>query len=431
MTALGLTPNDIVTALRAQNIQAAVGRIGAQPMADAELQLNIQTRGPLTEIEEFEGIVVRANPDGSFVRVRDVARVELGARSQDVLARFPGWRRCGLRRPAIAGLERHRRRRRRARGARGPQDPLSGGRWTSHPLRYDRVRPGQHRRGDPQRSSRPSSSSSSWSSLPRQSQGDPDPAHRRAGGADRHLRRHAGFGLLGQTPSSPWRSCSPSASWWMMPSSSSRPSRPSWRAGPSFRGGRHQGGDGRDHGTHHRHHPSSFSRSSAGRLHPRHLGQLYQQFAVAVSVSMVISAINALSLSPALCAVLLKHGQTSKRGPMRHVLGFIDKARDGYAAIVARTSGSPPSASCCSPASSSARAGSPPKCPRASCRPRTRASSSSRCSCRMAPRSTAPWRRSSGSRISPAGHPALPASPRSPATASSTGSPSRMPASSS
>ena len=65
-------------------------------------------------------------------------------------------------------------------------------------------------------------------------------------------------------------------------------------------------------------------------------GQLYQQFAVAVAVSMVISAINALTLSPALCAVLLRHHAGPKRGPIRYVLGAIDFARDGYAAIVKR-----------------------------------------------------------------------------------------------
>ena len=54
-------------------------------------------------------------------------------------------------------------------------------------------------------------------------------------------------------------------------------------------------------------------------------GQLFRQFAVAVSVSMLISAVNALTLSPALCAVLLKHGQRSS-GPMRYVLGAIDRA---------------------------------------------------------------------------------------------------------
>jgi hydrophobic/amphiphilic exporter-1 (mainly G- bacteria), HAE1 family len=51
---------------------------------------------------------------------------------------------------------------------------------------------------------------------------------------------------------------------------------------------------------------------------------------------MVISAINALTLSPALCAVLLHHHAGPKRGPMRYVLGAIDLARDGYAAIVKR-----------------------------------------------------------------------------------------------
>ena len=64
-------------------------------------------------------------------------------------------------------------------------------------------------------------------------------------------------------------------------------------------------------------------------------GQLFRQFAVAVSVSMLISALNALTLSPALCAVLLKRGQSS-RGLMRYVLGSIDRVRDGYVAVVRR-----------------------------------------------------------------------------------------------
>jgi hydrophobe/amphiphile efflux-1 (HAE1) family protein len=63
-------------------------------------------------------------------------------------------------------------------------------------------------------------------------------------------------------------------------------------------------------------------------------GQLYRQFAVAVSVSMVISAINALTLSPALCGVLLRASHGPKRGPMRYVMKAIDYTRDGYAAVV-------------------------------------------------------------------------------------------------
>ena len=64
-------------------------------------------------------------------------------------------------------------------------------------------------------------------------------------------------------------------------------------------------------------------------------GQLFRQFAVAVSVAMLISALNALTLSPALCAVLLQRGQTI-RGPMHYVLGAIDKVRGGYVAVVSR-----------------------------------------------------------------------------------------------
>jgi hydrophobe/amphiphile efflux-1 (HAE1) family protein len=91
LTSLRLTPNDVVSALKGQNIQAAIGRIGAQPaLPDQQFQLAIQTKGRLTTTEEFGRIVVRANPDGSFVRVRDVARVELAARLSEQIGRYDG-----------------------------------------------------------------------------------------------------------------------------------------------------------------------------------------------------------------------------------------------------------------------------------------------------------------------------------------------------
>jgi len=97
LTALGLTPADVVQAIRGQNVQAAVGRIGAQPMTeDQQFQITLQTSGRLTDVEEFERIVVRANPDGSLVRIRDVGRVELGARSQDAFARLNGGATAGI-----------------------------------------------------------------------------------------------------------------------------------------------------------------------------------------------------------------------------------------------------------------------------------------------------------------------------------------------
>lgn len=91
LTSFGLTPSDIATALRQQNIQAAVGRIGAQPaLPDQQFQLNIQTKGRLSSVQEFENVVVRANPDGSFVRIRDIARVELTARLSETRGRLDG-----------------------------------------------------------------------------------------------------------------------------------------------------------------------------------------------------------------------------------------------------------------------------------------------------------------------------------------------------
>jgi hydrophobic/amphiphilic exporter-1 (mainly G- bacteria), HAE1 family len=64
-------------------------------------------------------------------------------------------------------------------------------------------------------------------------------------------------------------------------------------------------------------------------------GTLFRQFAVTISVAMVISAINALTLSPALCAVFLRH-RGPKRGPMGWLMRRIDNVRDGYAAVVRR-----------------------------------------------------------------------------------------------
>jgi hydrophobe/amphiphile efflux-1 (HAE1) family protein len=91
LTGLNLTAGDIVAAIQAQNVQAAVGRIGARPISnDQQLQLNIQTKGRLTSPEEFAQIVIRTNPDGSILRLGDVARIELGAANLDRETRLNG-----------------------------------------------------------------------------------------------------------------------------------------------------------------------------------------------------------------------------------------------------------------------------------------------------------------------------------------------------
>src|SRR6516165_2792616 len=91
LTGLGLTTGDIINAIQAQNVQAAVGRIGARPISnDQQLQLNLETKGRLDTVQDFENIVIRTNPDGSVLRLGDVARVELGAANLDRDTRFNG-----------------------------------------------------------------------------------------------------------------------------------------------------------------------------------------------------------------------------------------------------------------------------------------------------------------------------------------------------
>ncbi|HWL80957.1 MAG TPA: multidrug efflux RND transporter permease subunit [Roseomonas sp.] len=91
LTSLNLAPSDVITAIRSQNVQAPTGRIGAEPVpSDQQVQLNVRTQGRLTTPEQFGAIVLRANPDGSVLRVRDVARVEIGAQNQDVSTRLNG-----------------------------------------------------------------------------------------------------------------------------------------------------------------------------------------------------------------------------------------------------------------------------------------------------------------------------------------------------
>src|SRR6266513_1034583 len=91
LTELNLTPNDVISAVQNQNVQAALGRVGAAPITnEQQVQINIKTTGRLTRPEEFAAIVLRANPDGSVIRVKDVARVELSARSQERYGRFNG-----------------------------------------------------------------------------------------------------------------------------------------------------------------------------------------------------------------------------------------------------------------------------------------------------------------------------------------------------
>jgi hydrophobe/amphiphile efflux-1 (HAE1) family protein len=91
LTSLNLAPSDVIAAIRAQSVQAPVGRIGARPISDEQqFQFNVQTQGRLTTATQFGDILLRANPDGSVLRIKDVARVEIGAQNMDSESRIDG-----------------------------------------------------------------------------------------------------------------------------------------------------------------------------------------------------------------------------------------------------------------------------------------------------------------------------------------------------
>ena len=91
MASLGVTPADVFNAIREQNVQAPAGQVGKLPAPKTQqFQYSVQVQGRLSEVSQFESVIVRAKPDGSFIRVADVARVELGAKDYTFESRLNG-----------------------------------------------------------------------------------------------------------------------------------------------------------------------------------------------------------------------------------------------------------------------------------------------------------------------------------------------------
>ncbi|OHV77095.1 efflux RND transporter permease subunit [Rhizobium sp. LCM 4573] len=91
MVGLNLTSEDISAAISAQNAQVAAGQIGARPNPiSQDLTATVLVQGQLTTVEQFGDIILRANPDGSTVRLRDVARIEEGSESYNFTTRLNG-----------------------------------------------------------------------------------------------------------------------------------------------------------------------------------------------------------------------------------------------------------------------------------------------------------------------------------------------------
>jgi HAE1 family hydrophobic/amphiphilic exporter-1 len=339
LTELNFTPNDVIAAVQGQNVQAALGRIGAPPVSsDQQVQLTIKTKGRLTRPEEFAEIVVRANPDGSVVRLKDISRVEMGARSQDRYSRFDGAPAASIgiyQTPGSNAVDvaRHIRETMNTLATRFPDDLAYDVFYDTTVVVTATVREvirtlvlaiilvsvvvflflGKLRTTLIPLVAVPVSIVGTFAVLL---------AVGYSANTVSLLALVLAIGIVvddaivvveniervieeEQALSVP-EACKKAMS---------------EITGPIL--------------------AITFVLLSVFvpvAFIPGISGQLFRQFAVSVSVAMLISALNALTLSPALCAVLLKRGQTS-RGPMRHVLGAIDYVRDGYVAVVRRLVG--------------------------------------------------------------------------------------------
>jgi multidrug efflux pump len=91
MASLKLTASDIANVIREQNVQAPAGQIGQPPSAPGQsFQYSVRVKGRLVTVEEFGDIIVGSKPDGSFIRLRDVGRIELGARDYNFYTELEG-----------------------------------------------------------------------------------------------------------------------------------------------------------------------------------------------------------------------------------------------------------------------------------------------------------------------------------------------------
>ncbi|MDQ1240986.1 MAG: multidrug efflux pump, partial [Pseudomonadota bacterium] len=93
----GLAINDLVAAVRAQNAQVTIGQLGGAPAVPGQqLNATISAQERLQTPQQFRDIVVRSNPDGSILRLGDVARIELGAETYEFVSRFNGQPASGM-----------------------------------------------------------------------------------------------------------------------------------------------------------------------------------------------------------------------------------------------------------------------------------------------------------------------------------------------
>ena len=91
MASLGISPADVEAAIQSQNVQSPAGDLGGQPMKNPQMmKFTLKTKGRLKTVEEFENIVIKSDPMGANVKIKDIARVELGANTYTSVSRVDG-----------------------------------------------------------------------------------------------------------------------------------------------------------------------------------------------------------------------------------------------------------------------------------------------------------------------------------------------------
>ncbi|MFL5259128.1 MAG: efflux RND transporter permease subunit [Hyphomicrobiales bacterium] len=336
LAGFGLTPADVIAAVQSQNVQAALGRIGAAPTGpDQQFQLTITTEGRLAHASEFENIVVMSKPNGSVVRIKDIARVELGAKTQDRYSRYNGAPSASIgiyQSPGANAVEiaRQVRATMDELGSRFPDDlqyrvffdttvfvtaTIAEVVWTLG-IAFVLVAAvvflflGRLRTTIIPLVAVPvsiigtfavmlligySANTVSLLALVLAIGIVVDDAIVVIENVERVIEEEPHLSIPDATKKAMSEITGPIIAITLVLLSVFV--------------------------------PVAFV--------PGISGQLFRQFAVAVSTSMIISAVNALTLSPALCSVLLKHSGPH-RGPMRYVIAGVDRVRDGYVAIVRR-----------------------------------------------------------------------------------------------
>jgi HAE1 family hydrophobic/amphiphilic exporter-1 len=336
LTGFNLSPNDVIAAIQGQNVQAALGRIGAAPIGpDQRFQLTIKTKGRLIKPEEFAAIVLRAKSDGSIVRLQDVARIEMGAKNQDRYSRFDGAPAAAIglyQSPGSNAVDVARRVRETMDklATRFPDDLVYTVFFDATIFVTSTIREvvvtlaeaialvalvvflflGKFRTTIIPLVAVPVSivgtfavlfaigytaNTISLLALVLAIGIVVDDAIVVVENVERVIEEEPDLSIKDATKKAMGEITGPIVAITLVLLSVFV--------------------------------PVAFI--------PGISGQLFRQFAVAVSVAMLISALNALTLSPALCGVLLRRGRRN-RGPMRYVLGAIDGVRDGYVAVVSR-----------------------------------------------------------------------------------------------